>query len=151
MPWILGMITSLAIVILLTIALCRSHVGRILEIAIAIACHLFNQGHHGNILEISNNYTIDNTPFTIAYVETILDVFVSILPFVGIVLFVIELISIINIAMPYFPKPARLAITIIGILLVAVISFATVQLVGIVPVGYAIASALKSWGNDNNK
>ena len=92
-----------------------------------------------------------NNGFLYSVIEFAIEILLFLIPLIGVILFVVELISIINLAMPYLPKPVRLTVTIIGILLVALISFATVQLVGIVPVGYAIASALKSWNNDKNK
>lgn len=145
----LSLVLIVIVVALPTFFLCRSHLGRIIEIVIAIVFAVSKepveeQFHAMRVAGFEEYFLFNLVDFTVG-------ILLFIVPLIGGILFIIELISIINLAMPYLPKPVRLTITIIGILLVALISFATVQLVGIVPVGYAIASALKNWDNDKNK
>lgn len=145
----LSLIVTIPLIAIPTYLLCRSHLGRIIEIVGALVLYLC-KGIVKNWISAMIGLGFDQY-FLFHFIWAIIEIPLFVFPIIGVILFVIELISIINLAMPYLPKPVRLTITIIGILLVALISFATVQLVGIVPVGYAIASALKSWNNDKNK
>ena len=146
---ILSLILVAIIAVLPTIFLCRSHLGRIISIIVALI--FFKCKAPIEELLRAMREAGFNNGFLYSVIEFAIEILLFLIPLIGVILFVVELISIINLAMPYLPKPVRLTVTIIGILLVALISFATVQLVGIVPVGYAIASALKSWNNDKNK
>lgn len=145
----LSLIVAIPLIAIPTYLLCRSHLGRIIEIVGALVLYLCK-----GIVEnwISTMISLGfNQYFLFHIIWAIIEIPLFVFPIIGVVLFVIELISIIKCAMPYLPKPVRLVITIIGILLIAVISFATVSLVGVVPTGYAIASAIKSWNSSKEK
>lgn len=147
---IFGMSLSLVLIVIVvalpTFFLCRSHLGRIIEIVIAIVLAVSKepieeQFHAMRVAGFEEYFLFNLVDFTAV-------ILLFIVPLIGGILFIIELVSLINLAMPYLPKSVRLVITVIGILLVALISFATVQLVGIIPVGYAISSAIKSWNSN---
>lgn len=111
---ILSLILVAIIAILPTIFLCRSHLGRIISIIVALIFFKC-EAPVEELLRAMREAGFNNS-FLYSVIEFAIEILLFLIPLIGVILFVVELISIINLAMPYLPKPVRLTITIIGIL-----------------------------------
>ena len=149
MPYVLGFITALIVLILLCIIAFPTHFGRILLIVAAAACHIFNLSDFAGKIysSIRDDMPFILKSFVLPYIGCVVEIAVWALPIIGIIYAVIELVVIgHDLDSPIIGK----LFVLVSTLFVCVCLIFIAKFVGIPPALFLLGKAIKNLcrGND---
>lgn len=145
---LLGTIAGLVCTVILCNRCLYSSSLRKITILFAVICIIFNIYHDGNIIKFMDNYSLDNAPFFLLFIECFLESFLFTFCFGGTFLGFIELLIHIQKKYPKASEPisnnSKWTLTIIFMIIALICCFTGI----LMPVAFGCAALIKQlWKN----